>query len=80
MCCPHKLGRFKQVYGNMHRHIISHPQFLRESNVGELGALTFVFLAMDSGPDKQAVIDYLSSRSISSSIQELISSEHQMVF
>lgn len=33
--------------------------------MGELGDLTFVFLAMDSGPDKQIVVDFLSSRGIS---------------
>lgn len=60
-----KADYFQQVYSNMHLHIISHPRFLKESNVGELGELTFVFLAMDSGPDKQIVIDYLSSSRIS---------------
>lgn len=60
-----KADYFQQVYSNMHLHIISHPRFLKERNVGELGDLTFVFLAMDSGPDKQIVIDYLSSRGIS---------------
>ena len=60
-----KADYFQQVYSNMHRHIISHSCFLKESNVGELGDLTFVFLAMDSGPDKQIVVDFLSSRGIS---------------
>ena len=60
-----KADYFQQVYSNMHRHIISHSWFLEESNVGELGDLTFVFLAMDSGPDKQIVVDFLSSRGIS---------------
>lgn len=56
---------FQQVYSNMHRHIVSHPQFLGKNNVEELGEPTFVFLAMDSGPNKQVVIDYLSSKGIS---------------
>lgn len=60
-----KADYFQQVYSNMHRHIISHSWFLKESNVGELGDLTFVFLGMDSGPDKQIVVDFLSSRGIS---------------
>lgn len=60
-----KTDYFQQMYSNMHRQIISHPQFIRESNMEELGELTFVFLAMDSGPDKQVVVDYLSSKGIS---------------
>lgn len=62
---PNKADYFQQVYSNMHRNIVSHPQFLKENNIGGLGELTFVFLAMDSGPDKQIIVDYLSSKGIS---------------
>lgn len=62
---PNKTDYYKGIYGNMHRHISSHPYHLDEENLGELDALDFVFIAMDSGRCKQVIVNYLSEQKIS---------------
>jgi len=62
---PYKTDYFKNIYGNMHLQIISHPYGIYAENVRELEALDFVFLAMDSGECKRTIVDFLRSRSIS---------------
>ena len=62
---PNKTDYYKGIYGNMHRYISSHPYHLDEENLGELDALDFVFIAMDSGRCKQVIVNYLSERKIS---------------
>ena len=62
---PNKTDYFKGIYGNMHRHISSHPYHLDEENLGELDALDFVFIAMDSSRCKQLIVNYLSEHKIS---------------
>ena len=62
---PNKTDYFKGIYGNMHRHISSHPYHLDEENLSELNALDFVFIAMDSGRCKQLIVNYLSDHKIS---------------
>ena len=54
---PNKTDYFKGIYGNMHRHISSHPYHLDEENLSELDALDFVFIAMDSGRCKQLIVN-----------------------
>lgn len=61
----YKTDYFKGIYSNMHRYIFSHPYNLYEENVGELEALDFVFLAMDSGESKRMIVDFLRSHTIS---------------
>lgn len=61
---PNKTDYFKGIYGNMHRHISSHPYHLDEENLSELDALDFVFIAMDSGRCKQLIVNYLSEHKI----------------
>ncbi len=61
---PYKSDYLQGIYGNMHRHIVSHPQFLDEYNVSQLEDLDFVFLSMDSGPAKKVIIDYLCAQRI----------------
>lgn len=62
---PCKTDYFKSIYGNMHRHIFSHPYYLYEENVGELESLDFVFLAMDAGESKRVIVDFLRNHNIS---------------
>jgi hypothetical protein len=62
---PHKTDYFKEIYGNMHRHVHSHPYNLGEQNVEELGSLDFVFIAMDSGESKRVIVDFLRDQGIS---------------
>lgn len=60
-----KTDYFKSIYSNMHRLIFSHPYNLFLENLGELEALDFVFLAMDSGESKRVIVDFLRSHNIS---------------
>lgn len=62
---PKKTDYFKGIYGNMYRHIFSHPYYLDEENLGEVATLDFVFIAMDSGRCKQLIVNYLSDNKIS---------------
>lgn len=62
---PHKTDYFKSIYGNMHRHIFSHPYNLYNDNLSKLDSLDFVFLAMDSGEGKREIVDYLRNHNIS---------------
>lgn len=62
---PNKTDYYKGIYGNMHRHISSHPYYLDEENLSELATLDFVFVAMDSGRCKQLIVNYLSEQKIS---------------
>ena len=61
---PYKSDYFQGIYGNMHRHIVSHPQFLDACNVSLLEGLDFVFLSMDAGPAKKVIIDHLCAQHI----------------
>lgn len=61
---PYKSDYLQGIYGNMHRHIMSHPQFLDACNVSQLNGLDFVFLSMDAGPAKKVIIDYLCAQHI----------------
>ena len=62
---PYKTDYFKEIYGNMHRHVHSHPYNLSEENVEELKSLDFVFIAMDSGESKRVIVDFLRNHGIS---------------
>lgn len=62
---PYKTDYFKDIYGNMHRCVFSHPYNLDEENVKELVALDFVFISMDSGESKRVIVDFLKDHSIS---------------
>ncbi|ESZ05288.1 MULTISPECIES: ThiF family adenylyltransferase [unclassified Mesorhizobium] len=60
-----KVDRFAGIYSLLHRGIKPHAFFLDETNVGEFAGLDFVFVCMDVGPAKRAVIDYLVANGIS---------------
>ncbi len=62
---PMKVDYFKGIYSHMHHHIIAHCYNLEEENLLELQTLDFVFLAMDSGPSKRTIVDFLSKQHIS---------------
>lgn len=57
--CPLKVDHFAGIYDRLHRHVIPHPYALGEDNAGELEGMDFVFLCMDSGPDKRALVQWL---------------------
>jgi hypothetical protein len=54
-----KVAHWVTVYSKMRRGVIGHPGFLDESTVGELTGLDFVFVSMDPGAGKRAVIEQL---------------------
>ncbi|MGO8843572.1 MAG: ThiF family adenylyltransferase [Methyloceanibacter sp.] len=56
---PQKVAWFAEIYSNMRRGIIVHDVFLEPSNVGLLNDLDFVFVCMDVGSAKRAVVERL---------------------
>lgn len=56
---PPKVEYYQRMYEVMRRGIVPHPVHVDESNIDELRAMTFVFLAMDSGPAKKFIVTKL---------------------
>ena len=59
-----KVTHFKERYAKMRRGIIAHPYSIDALNAGELEGMDFVFLCMDGGQTKQAVIEKLEAHNI----------------
>lgn len=59
-----KVVYFFDIYSVMHRNIVPHTYDITSDNVKELQNLSFVFLSMDSGPQKNDIILYLESLKI----------------
>lgn len=60
-----KVEYYTHVYSRMHRGVVPHPYNVTQENVHEILDADFVFLAMDSGPDKKAIVDALTEHGIS---------------
>lgn len=58
---PMKVDYYKGMYSRMHRHIISHPYYIEEANVGELTGMDFVFLCLDPVPAKRSIVQFLQA-------------------
>lgn len=54
-----KVEYYTRMYSVMRRGIIPHPVNVTTDNVGELLGASFVFLALDSGPDKKVIVQTL---------------------
>lgn len=52
------------MYSHMHRGIVPHPDYIDASNVDKLHGMSFVFLCMEGGPAKRALVDKLETLSI----------------
>ena len=61
---PTKVAWFAEAYSKMRRMIIPHPQYVNETNVGELKPMEFVFLCLDKGEPKKVVVEYLLGNGI----------------
>jgi hypothetical protein len=61
---PKKVVYFRDQYSIMHAHVHAHPYHIDATNVGELAGFDFVFLAMDTGPEKEAIVEFLEGASI----------------
>ena len=59
-----KVDYYATTYSAMRRQINPHPVNVTDANVAELLDADFVFLAMDSGPDKQVIIRTLVDNGI----------------
>ncbi|HEX2859225.1 MAG TPA: ThiF family adenylyltransferase [Alphaproteobacteria bacterium] len=62
---PKKVDYLKAQYANMRSGIVAHPVALDESNLHLLDGLTFVFICIDGGRVKKAIIDKLESMGVS---------------
>jgi len=61
---PLKVDRFAEVYGQLRRGVVPHPYALDGDNPHELAGMDFVFLCMDGGSDKKAVVTALETMEI----------------
>lgn len=53
---PRKVDHFVGIYSRMRRGIVGHPYFIDETNLDEIRACTFVFLAIDDAESKAPII------------------------
>ncbi|MCL6266585.1 ThiF family adenylyltransferase [Flagellimonas myxillae] len=56
-----KVEYFKEVYSQMHKHIIPHPIYINETNMSLLNDLDFVFIAIDVGQIKKKIFSKLEA-------------------
>lgn len=61
---PLKVDYLFERYDPLHRNIIKHPEKVTTENLDQLNSMTFVFLAMDAGPDKRLIIERLQALGI----------------
>jgi hypothetical protein len=54
-----KVNYFREIYSRMHKRIIAHPERATVTNLATFSGMTFVFLSMDPGPDKEALVQHL---------------------
>nr|WP_157940260.1 ThiF family adenylyltransferase [Arthrobacter ruber] len=59
-----KVEYFASQYSAMHRGIIAHPQMIDASTIEHLSGLDFVFVAIDTSPVKQEIIQWLTQQGI----------------
>jgi hypothetical protein len=64
-----KVDYYATTYSAMRRKIHPHPVNVTEANTAELLDADFVFLAMDSGPDKQVIIRTLVDNGIAGQVR-----------
>ncbi len=56
-----KVDYLKAIYSRMHRGIHAHPIKVDRSNSTQMEGMSFVFLSMDSGDDKRAIMEQLEA-------------------
>ena len=59
---PSKVAYLKSRYSNMHRGIVAHEHAIGAANVGLLDGMDFIFLCLDQGRAKRAIIEHLEAR------------------
>jgi tRNA A37 threonylcarbamoyladenosine dehydratase len=61
---PFKVDHFASIYSRMRRRISPHPTYILASNLSLLEGMAFVFICMDAGDSKKAVVTKLEELSI----------------
>jgi len=61
---PTKVAYYSAVYSRLHKGIVPHCENLNESSVARLQGFDFVFLCIDTSPEKKAVVNYLADHGI----------------
>jgi ThiF family len=61
---PLKVDYLAAIYSHMHRGIVPHPVRLDASNADVLNGMSFVFLCMEGGPSKRAIVERLEALGI----------------
>jgi hypothetical protein len=56
---PFKVDHFASIYSRMRRRIVPHPTYILASNLSLLERMAFVFICMDAGDSKKAVVTKL---------------------
>jgi ThiF family len=59
---PKKVDWFASVYSKMRGRVIPHPYDVNESNLSDLDRMDFVFLCIESGAPKKAIVEHLIQR------------------
>ncbi|HUZ71299.1 MAG TPA: ThiF family adenylyltransferase [Candidatus Saccharimonadales bacterium] len=61
---PLKVAYHQERYSGFRRGIVAHPVYITAANLDELKSMTFVFLALDRGTPKRAIIERLEELGI----------------
>lgn len=61
---PRKVEYFNDIYSKFRKGIVDHPIHLKASNVSELKGMSFVFLCMEGGAEKRAIVEWLEAQGI----------------
>lgn len=61
---PMKVDYLAARYSPVHRSIVPHPYYLAKDNAAELAAMDFVFLCVDAGPAKRAIVEALEAADV----------------
>lgn len=61
---PMKVDYFRAMYDPMRKGVIPHPVYIEESNIQELNAFDFVFAAVDKGPTRKLICNYLRNAGV----------------
>ncbi len=57
-----KVQYYADVYGRMRRGVFPHPEFIDDSNVGELAGFDFVFVCVDRPVARKLISDFLHAQ------------------
>jgi len=61
---PLKVDHYADVYGRMRRNIVPHGYHVTASNADQLRDMDFVFLCIDGGPHKRAIVERLEANGL----------------